>query len=183
MRAIVRRGVLCVGAALAAACGGDGPSAPSGPPQITGSYTLNQSNLNGTINGVAMSCSVTGTTMTITQTTTTFTGTYNGGTITCSANGQSASEGIGSGTVVNGTIDAAGNVQFDLDTQDYRLVGKVSGNSMSGSATARLTIDGTTSTMTGNWSASRTTSAANASTFSIGRQGGTLTATLAGIAR
>jgi hypothetical protein len=61
------------------------------------------------------------------KTSTTFTGTYNAGTMTCSAIGQSLSEGIGSGTVVNGTTDAAGNVRFDLDTQGYRLTGKVSG--------------------------------------------------------
>ena len=117
------------------------------------------------------------------QTDTTFTGTHSGGTITCSATIGSVSDVLVTGTVVNGTIDAAGNIRFDLDTPDYRLTGTVSGNGMSGTATAKLTVGGSTITLTGDWTASRTSTSANGGSLSMRHQGRTAIEALTALVR
>ena len=117
-------------AAIVAACGDTtGPKSVS----LTGSWAYSASNLSGS----GLSCGVSGTIVSITQTGSTFTGAYSGGTINCSGLGGTASEAIGSGTVVNGSVN--GNaISFDFDTQDFHNVGQASGNSISGTATLKL---------------------------------------------
>ncbi|HET6576450.1 MAG TPA: hypothetical protein VFG68_22815 [Fimbriiglobus sp.] len=135
---------------MLAACGGDssGPSLP----QVAGTYSLSQSNIAGS----GISCNALGTTMTLTQNGGTFSGTYSGGTLTCTGPGGQFSDAVGNGAVANGTINENGAVAFDLDTQDWHLVGNVSGTSMSGTATVRLNVTGSgAQTFSGNWSAAR----------------------------
>ncbi len=90
----------------------------------------------------------------ITQAGTTFTGTYSGGSMICTALGQSVTLGPFQGTVVNGAINGT-SVSFDLDTQDWRNTGTISGSSMSGQVTVRLDFGAGPVTLSGNWSAAR----------------------------
>ena len=122
-------------------------------PDVAGSWGYSATNLSGS----GVSCSVTGTSMVITQSESTFTGTYTGGTFSCSGPGGTLSSTIGSGTVVNGSVTDEGVVSFDLDTQDWRNTGSLSGNSISGTVTVRFDL-GTpigVVTLSGNFSAAR----------------------------
>lgn len=140
-----------------AGCGdddGDGPTGPSGPTNadVGGSWTYNASNMTGTLSGSTVSCSIGGTAMTLNQTGTTFTGSTSGGTLTCSGGGQTVSEPLGSGTVVNGSVDGD-EVSFDFDTSDWRHQGTVSGSSMNGTVTITLQLDDQVVILNGNWAA------------------------------
>jgi hypothetical protein len=137
-------------AVVGAACGGDDSTGPS-QASVSGNWTLSATN----VSGQGVSCNLSPTPMSIDQSGTTFSGNYGPGTVTCLAGSESASAPV-QGTVVNGTING-NSVQFDLDTQDTRLTGAMSGNSMSG--TVRWTIDfggdiGVV-TLNGNWSAAK----------------------------
>ncbi len=134
------------------ACGGDdimGPSIPS----VDGSWTYNVTNLSGS----GISCNVSGTSMVLTQSGGTFTGSYSGGTSSCTGPAGPISTPIGSGPVANGSVTSAGAVSFDIDTQDWRNTGTLSGNSMSGTVTVRLDLGAPTGVvlLSGNFSAAR----------------------------
>ena len=62
-----------------------------------------------------------------------------------------------SGSVVNGSV-SGNTVNFDLDTQDFHHTGTLSGNSMSGTATWTFDLGAPVGevTLSGNWSASKT---------------------------
>ena len=140
---------LLICATVIAACGGDstGPSAAS----VAGAWTMSATN----VSGQGVSCNLAPTPVTLSQSGITFTGTYGPGTVTCVSGIESVSFPV-QGNVVSGTLNG-NSVQFDLDTQDVRLTGTLSGNSMSG--TARWTIDFAGDigvvTLNGNWAAAR----------------------------
>jgi len=134
-------------AALLAACGdGTGVNALN----LSGNWVYSTSNLAS--GGVT--CNSSGTALTISQQGGTFSGSYNGGTISCFSSGGSFSGDVGSGTVVNGSLNGTG-VSFDLDTGDWHNSGNVSGNSMSGTVTVRLVVNSSTVILTGSWAAAR----------------------------
>lgn len=56
--------------------------------------------------------------------------------------------------VVNGLVNG-NNVQFDIETSDYRNTGTVSGSSMSGTVSIRLDLGDEVVTLAGNWAAAR----------------------------
>jgi hypothetical protein len=138
--------------AFSLACGGDDSTGPSSA-NVAGTWTASLSNMSGS----GVSCSSTDpTTLNITQQGATFSGSYNGGEITCTGPGGSFSDFIGSGTILNGTVDG-NRVDMDLDTQDFHLTGTVSGASMSGTAVLRLDLGQPLGvvTLNGNWGAAR----------------------------
>ena len=129
-----------------AACG----DSTSPGPNLGGSWLYSVSNLTSG----SVTCSSSGTTLSITQSGATFSGSYSGGTLTCLTPSGSSSGLIGTGAVVSGSL--SGNaVSFDLDTGDWHNSGSISGGSMSGSVTVRLTISGTTFVLSGNFGAAR----------------------------
>jgi hypothetical protein len=131
-------------AAIVTGCGSDstGPSHAN----VTGVWTLSATNLTG----AGFSCNIFGTSLFLNQSGTSFNGTYSGGSFSC----EGIDLGQPAGSVVNGIVNLQ-QVSFDMDTQDFHFTGAVSGESMSGSATMRLVIEGTTYTLSGSWSASR----------------------------
>ena len=99
-------------------------------------------------------------TLTIDQTGATFTGSVVISDLRCAFGAALTPVSLGqdlSYTIVNGTIDAAGDVTFDLGDEDRHHTGEVSGDSMSGDL--RLTDDlletGNAVTYTGAWVARR----------------------------
>ena len=143
--------ILLLASVLLAACGGDGGAGPS-LPSVAGTWSLSQSNLAGS----GISCNALGTTITLVQNGGTFTGSYSGGAISCVGGGQSFSDNLGNGSVVNGTVNENGAVSMDLDTQDWHLTGNINGSSMSGTVTVHLNVSGSgTVTFAGNWSAAK----------------------------
>ena len=133
-----------------AACGGDDTTGPS-EANVSGNWTLSATN----VSGQGVSCNLSPTAMSINQSGITFTGNYGPGIVTCVAGSESVSAPV-QGTIVNGTVNG-NSVQFDLDTQDTRLTGTMSGNSMSG--TVRWIIDAGGDigvvTLNGNWAAAK----------------------------
>jgi len=137
--------------AILLACGGDDSTGPS--TNVAGTWTASLSNMSGS----GISCSSTSpTTITISQQSTTFSGSYSGGELTCTGPGGTASEFIGSGTILNGTLNG-NSVSMDLDTPDFHLTGTVSGSSMSGTAQWVIDFGQPTGvvTLNGNWGAAR----------------------------
>ena len=136
---------------LVLGCGSD--STGPGGVNLAGTWTASLSNMSGS--GVSCSSS-SPTTLTLSQQGDSFTGAYSGGELTCNGPGGTASEFVGSGTILNGQLNG-NNVSMDLDTPDFHLTGSVSGASMSG--TARWEIDFGQPTgvvvLNGNWGAAR----------------------------
>jgi hypothetical protein len=131
---------------LAAGCGGDSSTAPE--PTIGGTWIYTASNLSG--GGV--SCNLANITLTLSQTGSTFTGSSAGGVVSCNGSSGTSSANLGSSPIANGQIN--GNaIQFDIGTSDLHNAGTRSGNSMSGTLTANLTVSGTRVVLTGNFSA------------------------------
>ncbi len=153
-RYAVRRMLLLLLIPVFLACGDDGgdimgPSIPS----VAGPWAYDASSLNGS----GLSCNVSGTSLVFTQSGGTLTGSHSGGTISCAGPTGTVSLPVGSGTIVNGSVTSAGAVSFDLDTQDWRNTGTLSGNSISGTATVRIDLGSPTGvvTLSGNFSAAR----------------------------
>ena len=119
---------------------------------LSGLWAYTATNLSGS----GISCSFTGLTLTISQMERTFTGTTNGGTVTCFAAGQSFSDVLGTGVIVNGTVNRSA-VAFDFETPDWHHTGKANGASMSGGVTVRLDLGDPYGVLvlTGSWSAAR----------------------------
>lgn len=150
----MRRSIRIVGivalSSFIGACGGDA----TGPQlaDVTGTWALTLSNLSGS--GVA--CSATGVTANLTQSGSTFTGSYSGGTITCMAAGQTASQPMATGDIINGKVDG-NQVTFDVDTTDAPFTGTVDGNAMTGTGTVTYDAGAPLGVivLTGNWEAAK----------------------------
>jgi hypothetical protein len=150
MSATLRVVLLSILVSVAAACGGDDSTGPS-QANVTGNWILSATN----VSGQGVSCNLNPTAMSINQSGTTFSGNYGPGVVTCLAGTESASSPV-QGTVVNGSVNG-NSVQFDLDTQDTRLTGAISGNSMSGTVHWVIDFGGDIGvvTLNGNWAAAR----------------------------
>lgn len=142
----MRKLLMLIAISTLAACG----DSTSPGVDVAGSWLYSVSNLTSG----SVTCASSGTTLSITQSGTTFSGSYSGGTITCLTPSGSSSGLIGTGAVVSGSI--SGNVvTFDLDTGDWHNSGSISGGSMSGTVSVRLTISGTTYVLSGSFGAAR----------------------------
>lgn len=142
-----------------AACSGDS-SSPTGPAgsslaQVGGSWTYAASNMTGTLSGgVSVSCRFSNVPLTLNQTGDTFTGSTTGGQFSCSAGGISDGGTFGGRIVVNGEVDE-NDIEFDFDGPDWHHTGSISGNSMSGQATAIFELGSGAVVLRGSWSAAR----------------------------
>ena len=145
---------LCASVAVAiAACGGSDSTAPSGPPNIAGTWTLN---LNFSNTQLAASCSIQSAVVVFTQTGASFSGTTNSGTQICTVAGQSQTTSVAGGTWLGGQINGT---EISFNSQGgCSVVGTVSGNppnSMNGTLVCTLAVNGTTFTFNGTWNGSR----------------------------
>jgi len=140
----------CPGGLTNALTGLNGGNGTGGTVQLNGNWLYSSANLTSS----PVTCSTSGTTLQLTQTGSTVTGTYSGGTITCSAGAGSQTLAIASGTVAGGTVSGS-SISFDLDTSAWHSTGSVSGHTMSGTATLRVQVSGTSYTLTGTWTASK----------------------------
>lgn len=147
-----------LGALTMAACGGDSMTGPSGTSggstNLSGSWTYAAPNMTGTIQGFTVSCRFSNVPLSITQTGETFTGSTDGGSFSCSLGGQSDGGTFGSRIIVNGEVDGT-SVEFDFDSPDWHHTGQISGNSMTGQATAILELSTGSVVLRGGWSAAR----------------------------
>lgn len=142
----MRAPLLAAAALVLAACGGDatGPNASS---NVTGQWTYNATNLSAT----GISCNISNATFTLTQTGSSFTGTATGGTISCTAGGETDTGDLGTAPIANGQVSGS-SVQFDIGTSDLHNAGTRNGNSITGTLTARVALETTIVTLTGNFS-------------------------------
>lgn len=133
-----------------AACGSDSTGPES--PELDGRWTIAITNVSGS----GMSCSWTGGSMNLVQSGDTFSGSYSGGTLSCVGGGESMSVPMGTGAVVNGTLNGDA-VSFQLDSPDYPFSGSVSGSSMSGTCSLRYDLGQPYGviTLSGSWGAAR----------------------------
>ena len=136
-------------------CGGNNDDATGVDqiPNIDGSWTYTN-----TWSGGGLSCSYAPSSLTIDQTGGTFTGRLETSDATCAfLDKPSFSLGSFGNPIVNGTVNAAGDVTFDLLDENGHHTGRVSGNSMSGSLmiTGDLFETGNPVTYPGTWVASR----------------------------
>ncbi|MFV1988835.1 MAG: hypothetical protein ACC682_16305 [Gemmatimonadota bacterium] len=134
------------------ATGPDGPS--NAPPSVAGSWTYAATNMTGSLSGVTVVCNFRNVPIMLTQSGTSFSGTTNGGSFTCAVGGVSDGGTFGSRIVVNGRLDGS-TVQFDFDSPDWHHSGSITGNSMTGSATAIFELSTGAVVLRGNWSAVR----------------------------
>lgn len=92
--------------------------------------------------------------MSVNQSGSMFTGSTTGGSVTCSAGGATSGGTLGSRIIVNGEI-AGTDVDFDFDGPDWHHTGSISGNSMTGQATAIFELSSGSVVLRGSWSAAR----------------------------
>ena len=150
--ALLRGGILCLVLLGPLACGGDDGTGPADA-DVSGTWSATVADLTGG----GSSCSSTDpTSLTLTQTGGTFSGSYSGGEVACTGSSGTFSFPVGSGAVVNGTVNGA-SVSFDLDSPDFHQSGTVNGSSMSGPATWNCFFGPATGvvTLTGTWHAAR----------------------------
>jgi hypothetical protein len=127
-----------------------GGTGTGGTVQLNGNWLYSSANLTSS----PVTCSTSGTTLQLTQNGSTVTGTYSGGTITCSAGAGAQTLAIASGTVAGGALTGS-SIAFDLDTSAWHSTGSVNGTTMSGTATLRVQVNGTSYTLTGTWTAAK----------------------------
>jgi hypothetical protein len=135
------------------ACGdGGGGTGPSGDVTVTGSWTFSATNL--TIAGAPGRCSLYGR-LDLAQTGTTVSGTYTFTHLSCTGpQGTVTETGPWSGSIVDGTV-SGNQIHFHFDTTDIDQHGTVSGQTMTGTCTWVASMNGTSYTMTGAWTATR----------------------------
>jgi hypothetical protein len=147
MRAFVA-GLLVIGLAGVAGCGGGDSTGPSNS-SMDGTWHMSITNLSA--NGVT--CSASDIEMDIHANGSTFTGTY-GGVLACGpTDGQPEGTPV-AGTIVHGTRNGT-QVAFDLDNTDAHHAGTITGDNMNGTATYRINYLGGLVVATGSWAATR----------------------------
>lgn len=103
-------------------------------PRVDGEWLLSaQSLTDGT-----RTCAIDGLTLSLSQLGTTVSGTSSGGTLTCVGNGETNAIQLVAKPVVNGSIDDADNIRFDLGGPDWRHEGDVIDRSMVGTVRVRF---------------------------------------------
>ena len=148
------RASLAVASALViGACGdGEGGTGPSENLNVTGTWNFSATNL--TIAGAPGRCSIYGR-LDLTQTGSTVSGTYTFDYLSCSGpQGTTTEYGPWTGSIVDGTV-SGNQIHFHFDTTDIDQHGTVSGQSMTGACTWVASMNGTSYTMTGTWTATR----------------------------
>lgn len=111
-----------------AACGGDGGTNPPTNVDLTGTWAVTVTPIQGTV----VRCEISDLVLQVSQNGTALTGTYSATDMVCNGNHT----GPGSGPIVNGThVDGA--VQIDLKSEDFDLQGSVkTSHKMAGDYTA-----------------------------------------------
>ena len=126
------------------------PTGSSTPADISGTWGISYTNLQGS----GISCSTSRITYTITQTGSTFTGsstsTY---TLTC-VQGTTQTSTASGAVISNGNVNGS-SISFDLATSAYHQAGVISGNSISGTCTWSLAVGGSTVVLTGQFGGTR----------------------------
>jgi hypothetical protein len=133
-----------------AACGEASTNNLVSPNNVFGIWTYIANNV--TSSGVT--CNLTGVSMSLRQSGNTVTGSVTRGTSSCAFTGGSSNNALDGLTIVNGTINGHA-VQFDIGTPDIHSVGTLTGNSISGMVTIHVTVKGSTTVLTGPFSATR----------------------------
>jgi hypothetical protein len=132
------------------ACGDESTQPSTG--SLSGTWALSLSNMSGT----GISCSSKSTaSLFISQQGATLSGSYTGGELTCVGAAGTASEFIGSGTILNGEVNG-NSVSIDLNTPDFHLTGTIDTvGSMSGTAVWRTDFGQAMEvvTLNGDWRA------------------------------
>lgn len=123
--------IACSGAIVLSGCESLGITTP----RVDGEWLLSaQSLTDGT-----RFCAIDGMTLDIQQLGTTITGTSQGGTLTCVDDDDVTTvQQLTAKPLVNGTIDSADNIRFDLGGPDWRHDGNVIDRSMVGTVSVRF---------------------------------------------
>ena len=143
-------GILCLAAGIA--CGSDS-TGPSGPPDISGQWTVT---LNISNSQLSASCSAQGVVINFTQTGSSFSGVAASGSQTCSVLGTVNTSSLVGTSWTGGQINGS-SVSFN-SAGGCSIIGSVSGNPpnrMSGTVNCPIEISVTTYAFTGTWNASR----------------------------
>jgi hypothetical protein len=130
-----------------AACGSDGGTAPPANVDLTGTWSVTTSPIQGQL----VQCQIIDLSVQVVHSGTALTGTYSATDMVC--NGHHT--GPGTGQIVNGT-DVNGSLHFHFATEDFDLHGTVrSTDTASGTYTVVVDVGGTLHTVTGTWTAHR----------------------------
>jgi hypothetical protein len=130
-----------------------------GPTDVTGTWAVTADNVSGS----GLTCSVTGLNVVLTQHTDgTFTGTALSGTVICLYFGTQTAQAVDSGTTVTGGVNlATRGISIDVPADSASLTGTVAPTNTSMHGQTQLVIQvggGVFITITGPWSATRTSS-------------------------
>lgn len=138
-------------------CGGDDPTGPFVPTELAGQWSWTVSNATGS----GVSCNVTGVTLTFTGPNTAITGSFvgaGGQNVSCVAGGQNSTSNF-TGTAALTDLSLTGSAitfTFVSTSGPWVSTGNVTGpDTMTGSATIRLTSGGVVYPLTGTWTATR----------------------------
>jgi hypothetical protein len=143
-------GLFCLVAGIA--CGSDS-TAPSGPPDISGQWTVT---LNISNSQLSASCSAQGVVINFTQTGSSFSGVAASGSQTCSVLGTANTSSLAGTSWTGGQINGT-SVSFN-SAGGCTIIGTVSGsppNRMSGTLNCPVALSGASYVFTGTWSAGR----------------------------
>lgn len=155
LRSLFCLSALAIAGVTAGCSGGDSMTGPAAGTNVGGNWTYAAPNMTGTLSGgITVVCSFSSVAVSLSQTGSTFSGSTTGGSFTCSAGGVSDGGTFGRRIVVNGEISGSG-VEFDFDGPDWHHTGQVSGNSMTGQATAIIETGSGSVVLRGSWSAAR----------------------------
>ena len=130
---IRRLSALALAAALLTGCESLGISTP----RVDGEWLLSAQSLTDG----ARTCTIDGLTLALEQVGRNVSGTSSGGTLTCVGNDETIVIQLVTKPIVNGSIDDADNIRFDLGGPDWRHEGDVIDRSMVG--TVRVRFGGT----------------------------------------
>ena len=119
---------------LAAALLGGCESLGLTTPRVDGEWLLSAQSLTDG----SRTCAIDGMTLSLEQLGRTVSGTSSGGTLTCVAGDQTTVIQLAAKPIVNGSIDDAENIRFDLGGPDWRHEGDVIDRSMVGTLRVRF---------------------------------------------